>query len=155
MNEDLLINAQADSSGDALLYLLTITHADLETPLRFVRDFQNLVSRTHTFTAFPFDVTPPGSGEGGARPASISISAIGQEIPAALRSLASPAIALIELVLASDPDTVVDSLPPFTFTAAGGDIYTVGIEIADSADDATEPLVQFNFDPSTAPALFR
>jgi hypothetical protein len=155
VNEDLLRNAQADSSGDALLYLLTITHADLEETLRYVRDFQPLISRGNSFTAFPFDVTPPGSGEGGARPASISISAVGQEIPAALRSINTPAVALIELVLASDPDTVVDSLPPFTFTAAGGDIFTVGIEIADSADDETEPLVQFSFDPSTAPALFR
>lgn len=51
--------------------------------------------------------------------------------------------------------TVVDSLPPFTFAGAGGNTFNVTIDIADSAVDESEPLVQFKFDPATAPALFR
>lgn len=151
----LLKNVQADTSADALLYLLTITHADLPETLRYVRDFQPLVSRDETFVAFPFDVTPPGSSDGGSSPASITMTAVGGEIPTALRSINTPAVMLVELVLASDPDEVVDALPPFTFTSAGGDTYSVTIDISDSAEDETEPLMQYNFDPSTAPALFR
>lgn len=155
INEDLLRTAQADTGGDAPLYLLTITHDDLPETLRFVRDFQPCVSRGETFVAFPFDVTPPGSADGGSSPASISMSAVGGEIPAALRALATPATVLVEIVLASDTDTVVDALPPFTFTSAGGDMFNVGVDINDSVEDETEPLMQYNFDPSTAPALFR
>lgn len=155
INEALLRTAQADSGGDAPLYLLTITHDDLPETLRFVRDFVPCVSRTHTFTPFPFDVTPPGSADGGSSPASISMSAVGGEIPAALRSLSTAATVLVEIVLASDPDTVVDSLPPFEFTAAGGDMFNVGVDINDSVEDETEPLMQYNFDPSTSPALYR
>lgn len=155
INEALLRTAQVDSGGDAPLYLLTITHDDLPEPLRFVRDFVNCTSRGETFVAFPFDVTPPGSADGGSSPASITMTAIGGEVPAALRSLATPGTVLVELVLASDPDTVVDTLPPFTFTAAGGDTFTVSIDIADSSEDESEPLMQYKFDPSTAPALFR
>lgn len=151
----LLRTAQADSGGDAPLYLLTLTHEDLEAPLRFVRDFVNCTSRGNTYTAFPFDVTPPGSADGGTSPASISMTAVGGEIPATLRSLTSPGTMLVELVLASDPDTVVETLPPFTFTAAGGDTFNVSIDIADSAEDESEPLMQYVFNPSTAPALFR
>lgn len=153
--EALLRTAEVDSGGDAPLYLLTITHDDLPETLRFVRDFVNHTSRGEEFVAFPFDVTPPGSADGGSSPASITMTAIGGEIPAALRSLMTPAVLLVELVLASDPDTVVDTLPPFEFTAAGGDTFTVSIDIADSAEDESEPLMQFKFDPSTAPALFR
>jgi hypothetical protein len=153
-SEALLRNATADTTGDALLFLLTITHDDLPAPVRLVRNHEDIVSRTHTHTAFPFDVTPPGSGEGGTRPARISLDAVDRTIAATLRSLATPPSLLVEVVLASSPDTVRESLPVFELRSAGGDLYTIELEINDSAEDETEPAVQWDFTPSTAPALF-
>jgi hypothetical protein len=153
-SEALIRNATADTTGDALLFLLTITHGDLPGPLRFVRNHVDIVSRSNTYTAFPFDVTPPGSGEGGTRPARISIDAIDRTIAATIRSLATPPSLLVEVVLASSPDVVRESLPVFELRSAGGDLFTIEMEINDSAEDETEAAVQWTFTPSTAPALF-
>lgn len=152
--EDFTHELQADTSGDPLLILLTITHMDLAEPLRFVRNHVDIVSRDWTFTAFPFEFVPPGQGEDGATPARIVIDNIDRRIVETLRALATPPAVLAEIVLGSDPDTVHESFPVFEINSATGDRMQVSAQLADLDDDG-EPAIRWSFLPSTAPALFR
>lgn len=146
--------ALSDSASDPLLYLLTISHADLPTPIRLVRNTVDVVSRGNTYTAFPFNITLPGDGEGGQRPARIQIDNIDQRIVQTVRAIATPPTLLIEEVKGSALDTVEQSLPPMKLYAATYDRTVLEADLIDSADDESEALVQWEMTPSLAPALF-
>lgn len=146
--------AVADSAGDPFLYLLTISHADLPAPIRLVRNKVDVVSRGNTYTAFPFDIVLPGDGDGGQRPARITIDNVDQRIVQTVRAISTPPTLLIEEVKGSALDTVEASLPPMKLYAATYDRLALEAELIDSADDEAEPLVQWEFTPSLAPALF-
>lgn len=146
--------ALADSAPDPFLYLLTIDHADLPAPIRLVRNRVDVVSRGNTFTAFPFDLVLPGDGDGGQRPARITIDNVDQQIVRTVRAISTPPTLLIEEVKGSDLDTVEQALPVMKLYAATYDRLALEAEIIDSADDEAEALMQWEFTPSLAPALF-
>lgn len=145
---------QADTSDDPLLILLTIDHADLAEPLRFVRNNVDIVSRTFTFTAFPFDFAAPGDTEEGPANARIVIDNIDRRIVETIRALTMPPSVLVEIVLGSDPDTVEETFPPFEIRSASGDRLQISADLTDIDDDG-EAGIRWNFVPSLAPALFR
>jgi hypothetical protein len=147
-----LTEAAADDSNDPMLPLLTIEHPDLSEPLRFVRDFKPFVSRGETYQPFPFNFIRPGQGEDGPSRARIAIDNIDQRIVRTIRSLSTPPTLKIEIVLASIPDTVQETFPLFRMMTTAGDRFTVEAELIDVDDDA-EPLCQWSFTPSLAPAL--
>lgn len=146
--------AISDSAGDPFLYLLTISHADLPASIRLVRNKVDIVSRGNTFTAFPFDITLPGDGDGGQRPAKIVIDNVDQRIVQTVRAISTPPTLLIEEVKGSALDTVEQSLPPMKLYAASYDRLSLEADLIDSADDEAEALMQWEFTPSQAPALF-
>lgn len=145
---------QLDTSTNPLLVLLTITHADIVTPMRFVRNTVDIVSRSNTFTAFPFDFAPPGEGEDGVTAARIVIDNIDRRIVETLRALATPPTVLVEIVLGSTPDTVREDFPPFEIRVASGDRNQISADLTDIDDDG-EAAVRWLFTPAVAPALFR
>lgn len=152
--KEFIEKATADSNGDPFLFLLTVDHEDLAEPMRFVRNTVDIVSRSETYAAFPFDVVLPGDGENGVRPARISIDNVDQRIVQTIRAIATAPTMTIELVKGSDPDTVEEALPPMKVFVAPWDRNTLECELTDSADDESEPLMQFEFTPSQFPALF-
>lgn len=154
-SETFLDLAQADEADDPFLPLLTIDHPDLPEevrPMRFVANYQAIVSRGQTFLPFPFGFARPGQGEqaGAAR---IVIDNVDQRIVATIRSLSTPPTLLIEIIVASQPDEVEETLPPFLLRAASGDRMALEAELVGDNDDG-EPLNPWSFTPSFAPALF-
>lgn len=148
-------NAVSDASSDPFLFLLTLTHPDLPAPMRFVRNTVDIISRGNTFTAFPFDIALPGASDGAPQPAQLAIDNVDQTIVQTLRALPpdSPPSGLIELVMASTPNTVEESLPIFKFYSASGDRFTVELELNSTLVDENEPAVQWTLTPAIAPAL--
>lgn len=145
--------ATADEQDDPFLYLLTIAHDDLpDGPMRFVRDYNALVSRSLSFDAYPFDVKLPGAGDNGVTAASIVIDNIDQRIVQTLRVLTTSPTLLIEQVVASTPDAVEMSLPLFKLTQVSADRFAVQADLTRAQDD-TQPLCRDTFTPATAPAL--
>lgn len=145
---------QADSSSDPLLILLTITHADLGAPLRFVANTVDIVSRSNTFTAYGFGFAAPGDGDGGSTAARIIIDNIDRRIVDTIRALTTPPSVLVEIVLGSNPDAVEETFPPFEVRVATGDRLQISADLTDVDDDG-EAAMQWSFTPSLAPALFR
>ena len=92
--------------GTAWLVLITISHADLPTPIRVTSDAVATVSNGNTYTPFPFEVILPEDAEGRTPYAQLRIDNTTKEIAAALRGLTSPPTVTIQIVRSSAPDTV-------------------------------------------------
>ena len=151
-SRELLENVTSDNAPDPYLCLLTITHPAMVEPLRFVRDYVALESRSMTFNPFPFDFAPPGQNGNSAANARIVIDNIDKRIVQTVRALPSAPFMLVEFVLASAPDNVEETWPLFRLYAADGDYMQLTGEIVDTQDD-DEPLMQWTYSASTAPAL--
>lgn len=155
--------AFAQETGEALVVLLTLDHDDLDAPLRFCSDpgtrlsddplSYGITSRGEQFLFLPFQITLPHDLDRQAPAGKITVDNIGREMVAALRSIHTPLEVLIEVVLASDPDTVEASFPDFDLSGVTYDAGTIEGEITIDGL-AREPYAAMNFDPSRFPALF-
>lgn len=101
-----LRSAFAQETGEVWLVLLTLSHPSLATPMRFVNDYLGITSRGNVFQPFPFEVEFPGEDADQPTDARLSIDNIDRTIVQTIRSISAPPEVTIEVVLASQPDTV-------------------------------------------------
>ncbi len=143
----------AAETGEAFLILLTFTHASLEEPIRVSSDTVNTLSRGDTYAAYPFDLTLPDDGEGRSPRARLVIDNVDRQIMMTVRSLATAPVLKIEIVRASDPDTVEAVFHDFTLRDVTYDSKSIEGEL--SIEDFTaEPYPAGMFTPSLFPGLF-
>lgn len=99
-----VINAQ--ETGEALLFLLTIEHEDLPAPIRVVANTENITSQGRLFLAYPFQIILPVEDANTAPVGKLVIDNIDRTILSALGQLNSPPTVTLELALSSTPDVV-------------------------------------------------
>lgn len=145
------LNAQ--ETGDAFLILLTISHAQLATPLRVTGDAIETVSRGNSFVPFPFELSLPDDDSGKAPEARLTIDNIDRQIVKAVRGLPSAPSVLIEIVRAAEPDTVEARFEDFRLTDVQYDSRVVEGNLT-VEDFTAEPFPAFLFSPGLFPGLF-
>jgi hypothetical protein len=145
-------SANAAQTDEVWLVLLTIAHPALNEPLRFVNNFASIESRGELFVAFPFEIELPGEDAEGQTDARIRIDNIDRQIVRALREIASPPSVLLEVVLASQPDTVEASFDGLVLRDAGYDALVVTATLK-FEQIVLEP-VTVQMTPSRFPGLF-
>lgn len=96
----------AQETGEVFLILLTITHDDLAEPIRVVCNTENVTSRASVFLATYFEVELPADDGESVSSARLSFDNVDRAIVQAIRSIATAPDVLMEIVLASQPDTV-------------------------------------------------
>jgi hypothetical protein len=116
--------AIAQHSDDAFLVLLTISHPNIDEPLRFVRNRSNAMSRGKRFLASHFEIDLP-TDTTEVPHARLAVANVDRRIGQTLQALVEPPSVLIELVLASTPDIVERSWAQFSLTEATWDAMTV------------------------------
>lgn len=138
---------------DEFIVLLTLDHADLEEPIRVNSSGVDVVSRSNSFLAYPFNLTMPD--DTGDRPsrAKLSIDNIDRVIVQTMRELTSAPSMLIEIVRAADLDTVEASFPDFLFVNISYDHLAVEGELT-LEEFMNEPYPQGIFSPNYFPGLF-
>jgi hypothetical protein len=94
-------------SGDPLIYLLTIDHASFGAPYRFCTNAtgHDVVSNGNTFKAAPFTLYWPDESDEIPSAQLVAVN-VDREIGLALEAINGACSAQIEVVMASDPDTV-------------------------------------------------
>jgi len=98
----------ATTTDEVFLLILEITHEDLSTPLRFVRNTESITHDGDVYTAFPFELKLPRESQDRLPKAQLSLDIVNSpEIRQWVRSTMVSAIAEIKIVAASDPDTVI------------------------------------------------
>lgn len=106
MNPNLVAQLFAEESNDPFLMLLTVSHPDFPTTFRLVNNTVNIVSRSNTFNAFPFKFRLPVDDGESQRQIDIQFSNTSLELIQLFRTVTTPMDVLVELVLASSPNTV-------------------------------------------------
>jgi hypothetical protein len=143
----------ASETGEAFLILLTLSHPDLEAPLRVTSDAVDTASRGDTFTSYPFDLALPDDTDGRAPRARLTIDNVDRAIVRAVRGLDTPPTVLIEIVRAAEPDTPEARFVDFRLTNVTYDAHLVQGDLS-VEDFTTEPFPAGIFSPSLFPGLF-
>lgn len=92
-------------TDEVVLVLLTIDHASLDDPIRVVDNTKDITSNGNTFTAFPFEITLPSDGDAAPK-AQLTIANVDRSIGDALDQITTAPTVKMQLILASDPDTI-------------------------------------------------
>lgn len=146
------INAQ--DGGTGFIALVTITHSTLPTPIRVTSDAVNTVSRTNTFTPFPWEMQLPSDAPDQIPQAKILLDNIDRSIYQAIRNAGNvPPQILIEIVSIATPNTVEYSSSYMTLRNVKVDEFqvegTLGFE-----DILNEPFPGDLITPGNCPGAF-
>lgn len=138
------------ASDEVWLELVTIDHEDLSSPIRLVGNSEDVVSNGETFTACAFPPIPlPSDGQD----VTFIVDGVSQTILAAVRSIVTPITITLEVVLASDPDTV--EAGPFQFQSRKFVFKAGTIEFSLAYEPLLqEPFPAFTYTPIDYPGLF-
>ncbi len=117
-----IYQAQTD---EVFILLLTIRASGLSEPIRVSSDARNTVSRDNLYLAFPFQIGLISEREDQVPEIALQIDNVDRSIIAALRGLNSPPTVTIEIVLASDLDTLQYNPLDLTMRSADYDSQTI------------------------------
>jgi len=154
------VNAQ--ETDKAFIILLTLEHEDLSAPIRVTQDSmqdlpisggRGVISRGNEFVALPFEIVLPDENEDQSPRAKLKIDNISREIVAAVRSITSPASAMLEIVLSQDPDVVEMQLLDFQLRNVTYDAFVVEGDLTVEQFDL-EPFPAGRITPSRFPGVF-
>lgn len=96
----------AQSTSEVFVTLLTLSHTDFAQTIRVAGNWEDVVSNGNTFTAYPFEIDLPGEDDEALSKVDLLITNVDKLIVDEVRSIASPIDLTLEIVLASDPDTI-------------------------------------------------
>jgi hypothetical protein len=143
----------APETGEVFLMLLTIAHAALTPSLRFANNTVDVMSRGDTYLGWPFQMMLPSELDDQLPTVTLQIDNVDRRIMEGVRALTSPPSVMLEVVLASSPDTV--EAGPFAFTLRGCDYDALVVSGSLSFEDVlNEPYPAQTFTPGRFPGLF-
>ena len=145
------VNAQ--ETDEVFLLLLTLDHEDLAEPIRVVNNTEDVVSRSDTYIAYPFEIALPDEDPESVARVTLRIDNVDREIVKSLRAISSPLSVGLEVVMAASPDTVEAGPFNMTLVSAEYDALTVTGELA-FEDVLNEPFPGASYVPSEYPGLF-
>lgn len=152
----------SQNTDECFIVLITIDNASFTDPIRVASDsyevlpnagVRGVVSRGNEFIFLPFSVELPQQDDTGIARASLSIDNVSREIVAAARSVTTPLDITIEVVLASDVDTVEVAIQNFKLDNVTYDALTISGDISVEYFEL-EPYPARRFTPSDFPGIF-
>lgn len=149
--------ANASETNEVLLALVTIDSPSIVGgPLRIVQDLQNITSNGNVYTAFPFEIRLAGDTDDGPAKISLSVDNIDQSMAAAIKAIPpqTPPTVLVEIIIASQPDTVEISIPNLKLKNVSGDAFRIDGELWMDEEDLL-PFPEGSFTPPYFPGLFK
>jgi Domain of unknown function (DUF1833) len=153
----------SQESGEVPIFLLTITHPSLTSPIYLSTDpttrYQDLppayrtVSRTINFLYAGIDIAIPDEQDKTPPASKLTIQNVTRDLIPLARSVNTPPSVKIEAVLASAPDSVEMTWPALDMSNL---TYDANQLVFDLTMDAlvTEPFPSGTFGPAYFPALF-
>ena len=143
----------AQETGEAFLILVKIDHTSLSAPIRVTSDGVNTTSNGETFIAMPFELELPISDPDQPPRAKLTIDNVDRSIVTAIRSISTEATVDIDIVLASDPDTLEVSFTGFKLVNVSYDALTVEGDLS-FENFFAEPYPSRVFSPADFPGGF-
>lgn len=153
VSAELLAAMNAQETGEVLLFLLTINHADLIEPLRFVNNNTAIVSNGATYSPYWFDLQLPDDSSGGISSVRLTIDNIDRQIALVIRSITTAATLDLSLILASAPDDLELTLSGLTLRNVEFNAATVSGELI-FEERLSNQYPKDLFTPQNFPGLF-
>lgn len=145
--------ALAPETGEIFLTLIEISHPDMEQPLYFVDNTENIVSGGKIHVGCAFKYTPPTFSADESRPARIAIDNVDRQIMEVIRPINTPFTMKISTVLASQPDVIEEGPHSFILRNITSNVYQVSGDLYDLyLTDRQIPADTYN--PFDCPGLF-
>lgn len=153
----------AEDSAEVVIFLLTITHPSLTSPILLSTDptarlttdplTYGTLSRSQTFEYAGIDVSLPDEQDRTAPACKLIVANTTLDLIPLARSVSTPPSVMIEGVLASAPDTVEMSWPALSMVNLNYDVSALTFDLTIDAL-VTEPYPSGSFDPASFPGLF-
>lgn len=141
----------ASQSDEVWLQLLTIEHDDIGIPIRLVANTEDIVSDGNTFTAFPFELAIPATAQ---ESVELIVDNVTRELIEEVRAIDTPLDITLEIVLASDPDTV--EAGPFVFQSRSVEYDVSRMRFTLAYEPIlNEPFPAYDYTPIDYPGLFQ
>jgi hypothetical protein len=149
-----ILEAQRQNSEAVFLVLVTIFLEGVQPDLRVVNNTEDVISRGQTFIGCPFRITLPEDVDSVITTnAQLEIDNVDPRIWQSVRSLGFSPRVVIEIILASEPDTVLLKTQGLRLREASVTTTVVtGTLIPDSIWQTGFPID--DFDPAQNPGLF-
>lgn len=144
----------AEETGEVFLILLTVGADLLDPPIRVVQNTEDIVSRGNTYIGMGFEIDLPVDDEEQVTDVQLSIQNVDRQIVAAIREVSEPVDIVMEVIVASDPDTVEAGPFEFVVTAADYDAELVRARVSDPYEELNQEFPSGAFTPSLFPGLF-
>lgn len=147
-----IIAANAEQTEEAWIVLIEISHPSLVTPIRVANNPQDITSNGNVFLAGAFTLTLPSDSETIPN-VSLSVDNVDRAIVDAARSVATPPVCTIYVVLGSSPNTI--EAGPFAMTMS--DVVYDASKVTATLiyeDLLNEPFPARSFNPSLYPGMF-
>jgi len=153
----------SQESDEVVICLLTVTHEDLGAPIYLSSDpttrlsddplIYGTVSRSNEYLFLPFEFTLPDDKSDSPPRVQLTMDNTDRSLVAILRSIATPANIKVELVLASDLNTVEIQLPALQLSDVTMDDGKISATlVADALINEPHPAQLFT--PGSFPGLF-
>jgi hypothetical protein len=150
-------------TGEVFVILLTIDEDSLDAPIRVSTDngdtftvdsetVRGTISRGENFIFFPMKISLATDKDGVPPTMQISIENVSRDLIVAIRSMSAPPTVLVEVVLASQHDTVEASFANFKLSSADYDMWITGTLSREHF--YTEPYPGIQILPSNFPGCF-
>lgn len=152
LTNNLLAQLYGERSDDPLLMLVTLTHTSFTT-LRLVNNTEDVISRGNTHIAFPMRINLPAEDGVNVLKSQIQFDNVSLDLIDEIRSVTTPIDTTIELVLASDPDTVEISFNEFKISNVRYDSRAINADLFLDDFLHTE-LTSERYTPTIYPGLF-
>lgn len=152
----------APQTDEVFIILVTVEGDDLTQPIRIANDpmqllpsagVRGVISRGEEYVYLPLDIQLPQQDDTGIARATLTIDNVDRRIVEGARRASQGLSVTIEIILASDPDTVEVSVPDFRFEKVRYDALTISGEISLEFFDL-EPFPSGRFTPSKWPGIF-
>lgn len=108
LSAQMLAQLYAQESNDPFLVLVTLSHPSFASPIRLVRNSENITSRGNVYSAYPFSITLPADDGERIKEVNIEFDNVSLLLVDEFRSITGDeSIAVkVELILASIADDV-------------------------------------------------
>jgi hypothetical protein len=146
--------AMAQETDEVYLILLAVDHADMPSTLRFVNNSEDVTSNSNLYTAFPFEATMPDDKDDKEPLAELRIDNVTRTLIDEIRTIQSPPIITLSVILASSPDTIEWGPLEFETRGVTYDALSITFRLGYSAF-IREPFPYIAFNTIGFPGMFQ
>lgn len=142
-------------SGDVVIILATITHPEMSEPVRLANNNEDVVSNGLTYLGFPFKIELPSETDDAPK-GRMGIQNVDRRIGLEILSVRhlAPSKLRIQVVLASDPDSVWLDYKNFSLRDVRGDALQI-TGVIDKRDSGRDPWPGKRSTKADFPNLYR